>query len=890
MIVFPEESSRYPVPKTDLLKAYDPSKVEDRWYQHWLDKNYFHASASSDKEPYTIVIPPPNVTGILTMGHVLNNTIQDILIRKARMQGKEACWVPGTDHASIATEAKVVTMLEDKGINKNDLSREEFLDHAWQWKEKYGGIIIQQLKKLGCSCDWERERFTMEDEYSRSVLTAFVKLYEKGLVYKGFRLVNWCPVSRSAISDEEVIHREVNGHLWHFRYPITDSDKYVVVATTRPETMLGDTAVAVNPKDDRYQHLHGKRVTLPLVGREIPIIIDDFVDPEFGTGCVKVTPAHDPNDFSMGERHGLKIINVMNDDASLNNSVPEKYVGLTREDAREAIVADLESAGLLEKTEDHTNKVGYSERGHVPIEFYISEQWFIKMEELVKPALDAVNNGHITFHPGHWIKTYNHWMENIKDWCVSRQLWWGHQIPVWYHKDDRSKTHVSVEGPIDSENWEQDPDVLDTWASSWLWPMAVHAWPEQDKDLNKFYPTDTLVTGPDIIFFWVARMIITGYEFMDKRPFKDVYFTSILRDEEGQKLSKSLGNSPDPHALFDEYGTDAVRFGIMLMAPQGLDVLFSKTRLNIGRNFMNKLWNACRFIDMNLSNEKDDILDIDKIELDMPDLWILSRLGRTIHEYDRQLDRFHFNEAAKVIYDFTWNDLCDWYLEIAKTRFYSDNETAKDITRNITVKCLRTILCLFHPYAPFITEELWSHFKKTGEPDLIITPWPDHEDGRINDTIEKDMKIVQDVITAIRSVKSRMNVPPSKSSNLLVRCSTGQGTFIQSYEPLLRSLANIDDLSLGPAIEKPPRSATAVVHGMELYIPLGGLVDLMQEKSQMNKRKEKIESLLSGIENKLANENFIDRAPEEIVLRERQKMEDLNDELLKINTNLKDLE
>ena len=532
--------------KTSLVKAYDPTQVEDRWYEHWLDKNYFHADADSEKEPYTIVIPPPNVTGMLTMGHVLNNTIQDILIRKARMEGKEACWIPGTDHASIATEAKVVKMLEGKGINKDDLSREEFLDHAWQWKEKYGGIIIQQLKKLGCSCDWERERFTMEDDYTRAVLTAFVKLYEKGLVYKGFRLVNWCPVSRSAISDEEVIHKEVNGYLWHFRYPITDSDEYLVVATTRPETMLGDTAVAIHPDDDRYQHLLGKTVTLPLVGREIPIITDDYVDPEFGTGCVKVTPAHDPNDFSIGERHSLEFINVMNDDASLNDNVPEQYVGLNREDARKAIVTDLESAGLLEKTEDYTNKIGYSERGHVPIEFYISEQWFIKMDELVKPALDAVNNGRITFHPEHWIKTYNHWMENIKDWCISRQLWWGHQIPVWYYKDDPLKTHVSIDGPSDPENWEQDPDVLDTWASSWLWPMAVHTWPELGNDLKKFYPTDTLVTGPDIIFFWVARMIITGYEFMNKRPFKDVYFTSILRDEKGQKLSKSLGNSPDP--------------------------------------------------------------------------------------------------------------------------------------------------------------------------------------------------------------------------------------------------------------------------------------------------------------------------------------------------------
>ena len=551
-----------------LEKVYTPSAIEDKWYQHWLDNGYFHAEVNPDKEPYTIVIPPPNVTGMLTMGHVLNNTIQDILIRKARMAGKEACWIPGTDHASIATEGQVVKMLKEQGIDKNSLTREEFLEHAWEWKEKYGGIIIKQLKKLGCSCDWERERFTMDEGYSKAVLSAFVKLYEKGLIYKGHRLVNWCPVSKSAISDEEVIHQEVNGHLWYFKYPVKDNDEFLVVATTRPETMLGDTAVAVHPKDERFTHLVGKTVTLPLVGRVIPIIADDYVDPEFGTGCVKVTPAHDQNDFAMGERHNLEFINIMNDDASLNENTPKAYQNLSREDARKAVLKDLEKQGFLEKTEDYVNKVGYSERGQVPIEFYMSEQWFMKMSDLAKPALQSVSDGKIKFHPEHWIKTYKHWMENIKDWCISRQLWWGHQIPVWYHKEDPKKLHVSVEGPKDSENWIQDEDVLDTWASSWLWPMAVHGWPEESAELDYFYPTDALVTGPDIIFFWVARMIMTGYEFKDDLPFKDVYFTSILRDETGRKFSKSLGNSPDPFELFEQYGTDAVRFGTMLMAPQ----------------------------------------------------------------------------------------------------------------------------------------------------------------------------------------------------------------------------------------------------------------------------------------------------------------------------------
>jgi valyl-tRNA synthetase len=872
-----------------LEKAYNPANVEDKWYDHWTEQGYFHADESSEKEPYTIVIPPPNVTGMLTVGHVLNNTIQDILIRKARMEGKEACWIPGTDHASIATESKVVAMLQEKGIKKSDLSREEFLEYAWQWKEKYGGIIIRQLKKLGASCDWERERFTMDDAYTKAVLSAFVKLYEKGLIYKGYRLVNWCPVSKSAISDEEVIHQEKNGHLWHFRYPITGTEDYLVVATTRPETMLGDTAIAVHPEDDRFKHLIGKTVTLPLVDREIPIISDDYVDPEFGTGCVKVTPAHDPNDFAMGERHDLEFINIMNDDASLNSNVPEKYRGMTREDARKAVVADFELEGFLDKTEDYINKVGYSERGHVPIESYMSEQWFMKMEDLVKPAMNAVNNGDIKFHPEHWTKTYNHWMGNIKDWCISRQLWWGHQIPVWTHKEDSSKIHVSVDGPSDPENWNQDPDVLDTWASSWLWPMGVHAWPENDANLKKFYPTDAIVTGPDIIFFWVARMIMTGYEFMGDLPFKDVYFTSILRDETGRKLSKSLGNSPNPLDLFDEFGTDAVRFGIMLMAPQGLDVMFSKDRLDIGRNFMNKLWNACRFVQMNIPENWDNEIDLDSADLDLSEQWILSRLSKTIDDYNRQLDRFHFNEAAKVLYEFTWSDFCDWYVEIAKTRFYGDDETKAEIARTVALKCIRTILTLLHPYSPFITEELWSHFKKVDALDLIVAPWAKSESSQ-NETAESDMSLLKDIITSIRSIKSRMNVPPSKFSDLVVRCDTNQQSFLETQLDLIKQLARVGELSMGTSLEKPGQSATAVVGGMELYIPLGGLVDLDEEKARMEKRIKEINRLISGINGKLSNENFMNRAPEQVVAKEKSNLEKLTEEFEKVTANLEMLQ
>jgi len=871
--------------KTSLDNKYNSSSVEDKWYKHWLEKKYFHADASSDKEPYTIVIPPPNVTGMLTVGHVLNNTIQDVLIRKARMEGKEACWIPGTDHASIATETKVIKMLEEQGISKNNLSREEFLQHAWEWKEKYGGIIINQLKKLGCSCDWDREKFTMDEGYSNAVLEGFVKLYDKGLIYKGHRLVNWCPISKSAISDEEVIHKEVDGYLWYFKYPIKDEDEYLIVATTRPETMLGDSAVAVNPSDSRYNDYIGKKIVLPLVGREIPIISDDYVDPEFGTGCVKITPAHDPNDFLIGERHNLEFINVMNEDASMNETVPPKYQNKDRFIARADIVKDLNDLNLLHKTENYKNKIGFSERGDVPIEFFMSKQWFMKMKDIAKPAINAVDSGEIRFHPEHWVKTYNHWMKNIKDWCISRQLIWGHQIPVWYHKEDNSKLHVSVEGPDDIENWVQEKDVLDTWASSWLWPLGVHNWPDKSKDLDKFFPTNTLVTGPDIIFFWVARMIMTGYEFLGKKPFSDVYFTSILRDDTGKKLSKSLGNSPDPLDLFDEYGTDAVRFGIMLMAPQGLDVLFSKDRLEIGRNFMNKLWNACRFIEMNTPGSWSDDFVVEQDDLELADKWILNQLFNSIEKYNKQLDRLHFNEAAKVLYDFVWNDFCDWYIEIAKTRFYSENVESKMITYSTCLKCIRIILPLMHPFTPFITEELWSFFKDKNQPDLIVSMWP-NGNYDFDDDVDGAMIVLQELITSIRAIRSRMNVAPSKNVDLKIKCSKDQSDLISQNKKLFMALAKIDSYDYGSSMERPPQSATAVVHGMELYIPLDGLVDLDKEKMQLEKRKIKIEGLLIGIDKKLSNKQFINNAPENVVDGERKKGVNLRDELTKINSNL----
>ena len=867
---------------SQLDKIYNPTHIEDKWYQYWLDKNYFYSKPDSNKKPYTIVIPPPNVTGMLTMGHVLNNTIQDILIRKARMEGKEACWIPGTDHASIATETKVVKMLQDKGIKKESLSRDEFLKHSWEWKEKYGGIIIQQLKRLGCSCDWEKERFTMDDNYNHAVLEAFVNLYNKGLVYKGFRLVNWCPISKSAISDEEVIHKEVNGHLWHFSYPIKDSDELLIVATTRPETMLGDTAVAVHPADNRYKHLIGKFILLPLTDREIPIIGDEFVDMEFGTGCVKVTPAHDPNDFDVAKRHNLKFINIMNEDASLNSDVPKKYINMTREIAREQIVQDLQSIGRLEKIEDYIHKVGFSERGNVPIEYYMSSQWFLKMKELSKPALQAVNDGKINFHPKHWVKTYNHWMENINDWCISRQLWWGHRIPVWYHNQDKDKMHVSIDGPSDPENWKQDEDVLDTWASSWLWPFAVHKWPEKDQNLSYYYPTASLVTGPDIIFFWVARMIISGYEFMGDSPFKDVYFTSILRDETGAKFSKSLGNSPDPFTLFDDYGTDAVRFGIMLMAPQGLDVLFSPKGLEVGRNFINKLWNASRFILMNVEDEiSDEFLEEN---LNLPELWILNRLQIAVKRVNRHLDNFNFNEAAKVIYEFTWSDYCDWYIEIAKTSF-NNNESYTNTVKWVSKYVLRNIIILLHPYAPFVTEEIWSKIKNENDHDLIVTSWPIVNKQWINKSSENEMEILKSLISSVRTIRSQMNVPPNKLCNMVVHCNDMQKSILNSHSLIIKSLAKIDNIEMTKDSKKPLQSATAIVDNMEVFIPLHGIIDFDLEKDRLQKRINELEMHLANVSKKLDNKDFLNRAPKNVISREKEKKENMVVELNKITKN-----
>ena len=867
-----------------LEKKHIPSEIESKWYDYWLEKKYF-SSQESDNH-YTIVIPPPNVTGKLHMGHVLNNTIQDILIRKARMEGKNACWIPGTDHASIATESKVTKMLLEKGIYKKDLSRDEFLDHAWQWKEKYGGTIINQLQKLGCSCDWDKTNFTMDSHYSKAVLESFVRLYNKGLIYKGSKLVNWCPKSQTALSDEEVMFKEVNGKLWHIKYAINDSDSFIEIATTRPETMLGDTAIAVNPKDNRYKKMIGKTASLPLVGRNIPIIADSMVDPEFGTGCVKITPAHDLNDYEVGIRHNLEVINIMNSDGSISNKAPDKYVGMSREDARKEIVNNLKDLGCLTKEEDYLHKVGFSERGNVPIEYYLSEQWFLKMKNLAKPASKAVKDKEINFYPNHWVKTYNHWMDNIQDWCISRQLYWGHQIPVWYKKDaDRANQenwYISTSPPPDIENWEQDEDVLDTWFSSWLWPFAVHGWP--DKEKTNYFPTNALVTGPDIIFFWVARMIMSGYEFMGDLPFKDVYFTSILRDKKGRKLSKSLGNSPDPITLFDKYGTDATRFSIMLMSPQGSDVYFSESGIEVGRNFMTKIWNASRFIMLNHNEDFSDEIDYDNI--DNFDKWILSSLDDTIREVNKSFDKYQFNEAIKKIYDFTWNEFCNWYIEIVKDRFNSSNLSLRSNAFNISKHIIKKILLLLHPISPFISEEIWNHLKDKDDRDIIISQWPS-TNSRVKSYDVDSIKDFKEIVTSIRTIRSELNIAPSKKIDIIVSVkSDSEINAINHYRHLISKLSNTDKIDLGIKIEKPSNSAIAVCRIAEIYIPLGELVDKKEEILKLNKRLSELDKLIVSIEAKLSNKQFIDKAPEKVVDGEKNKLNDFIIEREKILSNI----
>ncbi len=867
---------------TDIPKIYNPKTVEDKWYRYWYKNELYHSKPDSKKVPYTIVIPPPNITGILHLGHVLNNTIQDVYIRYKRMKGFNALWVPGTDHASIATESKVIKDLKSKGIDKHEIGRDEFLKHCMKWNEKYGKIIINQLKKLGVSCDWQRQRFTMDDHYYKKVIEAFVKLYKKGFIYHGYRMVNWDPASKSAISDEEVIYKTVNGKLWYLRYPIDGSNEYVTVATTRPETMLGDTGVAVNPNDKRFNNLIGKNVLLPIVNRKIPIFADEYVDMKFGTGAVKITPAHDLNDYEIAQRHNLKIINIFNEDATTNKNVPEEFQNLDRDIVRKKVVEKFEELGLLEKIEDYTNKVGYSDRGGVPIEPYLSEQWFMKMDELAQPALRVVRDGLINFHPDHWIKTYKHWMTNIKDWCISRQLWWGHRIPVWYHKET-NEIYCDVEPPDDIKNWKQEDDVLDTWASSWLWAQDVFTTKEEQE---YYYPTDLLVTGPDIIFFWVARMIMAGMEFMNDIPFKDVYFTSIIRDMQGRKMSKSLGNSPDPLDVIDTYGADALRFTINYIAPLGQDVLFSVDKTELGRNFANKIWNAGRFLLMNTRQ-----IEIDKTlvneHIDFIDEWIYTRFQKTIKQFDDAMDKFDINGAVKIIYTYVWNDFCDWYVELSKIKFYSDNNKVSSAALSRALNLFEGLLKLVHPFMPFITEELWHLIsqRKDGE-SISISKFPDYDGKQISEKAEAEMEFVMNVVTALRNIRGELSISPSKKIDVLLRT----GSFKENQSIYIKSLAKINNLTVDSSIKKPSQSASAVVADCDIFVPLEGVIDLDVERNRIEKEIRRLENSLGGVKKKLANKKFINNAPQIVVKKEIKKKQDWENSLSKLKSILSDLD
>lgn len=882
-----------PLKSGQVPKAYDPSQVEDKWYKYWIDKGIFNSDIDETKKPYTIAIPPPNITGMLTMGHILNNSLQDIFIRTKRMQGFNACWVPGTDHASIATETKVTKFLADKQIDKYQIGREAFLEHCREWKKEYGGIIIQQLKKLGVSCDWRRERFTMDDEYYHEVIEAFVELYNEGKIYCGYRMVNWDPANKSAISDEEVIFKTVNGKLWYFKYPVMDSEEFVTVATTRPETMLGDTGVAVNPNDKRYKKLIGKKVLLPIAEREIPIFADDYVDMEFGTGAVKVTPAHDVNDYDMGQRHKLEMINIFNDNATTNNNVPEEFQNLDRYEVRKKIVARMDELGFLHMIEDYQNKVGYSERGNVPIEPYLSEQWFMKMDELAKPAVDVVQQGKVRFYPKHWEKTYFHWMEGIRDWCISRQLWWGHRIPVWYCiGDDHCKLEckqpiVSITPPekcphCGSTNLKQDEDVLDTWASSWLWAHAIF---KTEDERKYYYPTNTLVTGPDIIFFWVARMIMAGMHFQKNIPFSDVYFTSIIRDSQGRKMSKSLGNSPDPLDVIRDYGADALRFTVIYLAPLGQDVMFSTEKCELGRNFANKIWNAGRFLLMNA--ERIPLhKELKFSHVDFADEWIISRLNKTIQQLNKAMEEFEVNNAIKLIYSFIWNDYCDWYVEMIKNRLYADDTEVKSAVLTRAISIFEDALKMLHPFMPFITEELWQLMgeRKDGE-SISTSTYPLVNETMIKDSADEEMDFVKDIITAIRNIRGEMNIAPSKKVNAMIKSSS-----VKDYQiEYIKKLAKVEELKVDANIQKPKASASAVLKGVEIFIPLEGLIDLEVERLKIQKEITRLEGSLAGIEKKLSNEKFVANASPEIVEKERAKQKDWNENLLKLKEILNNL-
>ena len=861
----------------ELAKTYDPKAIEDRTYAKWMGRKYFHAEVDRSKKPFTIVMPPPNITGKLHMGHALDNTLQDILIRYKRMQGYNALWIPGTDHASISTEVKVINKLKEEGIDKNELGREGFLKRTWEWREEYGRTIVDQLKKIGSSCDWDRERFTMDEGCSEAVLEVFVRLYEKGYIYKGSRIINWCPVCRTSISDAEVEHEEQAGHFWHINYPIADGSGYVEIATTRPETMLGDTAVAVNPEDERYQHLIGKTLKLPLTDREIPVIADPYVDREFGTGCVKITPAHDPNDFEVGRRHNLPEINIMNDDATIN-CPGSKYDGMDRYEARRAIVADLEEQGLLVRVEEHVHNVGTHDRCHTTVEPLIKQQWFVKMEEMAKPAIEAIKNGDLTFVPERFDKIYLHWLENIRDWCISRQLWWGHRIPAWYC-DDCGEIVVAKSAPAvcpkcGCTHLTQDPDTLDTWFSSALWPFSTLGWPKQTEDLDYFYPTDVLVTGYDIIFFWVIRMVFSGYEQTGKCPFHHVLIHGLVRDSQGRKMSKSLGNGIDPLEIIDQYGADALRLTLVTGNAPGNDMRFYMERVEASRNFANKVWNASRFIMMNLPEDADlDMAELDPAKLTDADRWILSKVNSLAKEVTANMDNFELGIAVQKVYDFIWEEFCDWYIEMVKPRLYNK----EDETRGAALITLKTVLIralkMLHPFMPFISEEIFCNL--SGEESIMISSWPEYREDWNFEKEEHAVETIKEAVRAIRNVRSSMNVPNSKKATVyVVAADAGVREIFENGKVFFATLGHAGEVVIqadkaGIADD----AVSALTAAAAIYMPLAELVDVVKEIERLKKEEERLTKELARVNGMLGNEKFVSRAPEAKIQEERKKLE-----------------
>lgn len=862
----------------NIPSVYDPKEVEAKWYSFWEENSLFHAEVEKGKDPFSIVIPPPNVTGQLHMGHALDDTLQDILIRWRRMQGRNTLWMPGTDHAGIATQIKVEEVLaKEEHLTRYDVGRERFIDRVWDWRRQYGSRIITQLKSLGASCDWQRERFTMDEGCSRAVREVFVTLYEKGLIYQGHRITNWCPRCNTALSDIEVEHEEQPGHLYHVRYPVEGMDgEYVTIATTRPETILGDTAVAVHPDDERYRRLVGKYLILPLLGRRLPIVADDYVDPSFGTGAVKVTPAHDPNDFEMGLRHKLAEIVVINPDGTMAADTG-KYAGMDRYECRKALVEDLKEQGYLVRIDEHTHAVGHCQRCRTVVEPLVSKQWFVRMQPLAEPAIEAVKSGRIQFVPERFTKIYINWLENIRDWCISRQIWWGHRIPAWYCQC--GETIVSREDvtvcPKCGGKVEQDDDVLDTWFSSALWPFSTMGWPEKTPELEQFYPTSVLVTGYDIIFFWVARMIMMGLEFKKDIPFRHVFIHGLVRDSQGRKMSKSLGNGIDPLEVIEKYGADTLRFTLVTGNTPGNDMRFYWERVESSRNFANKLWNASRFVLMNLEGF-DPAARPEKVRFTLADKWILSRYAKAVTEVTHNLDRFEVGEAARSLYEFIWNEYCDWYIELSKGRLYNKEDISeRNVAQYVLWYVLSNTLKLLHPFMPFITEHIWQHLPHEGK-SIIVAPWPSEQQELVDDGAEQAMSIIMETIKAIRNMRAEVNVPPGKKSEVILQIASMETRAVfAAHEHYLKSLAAAEAVAVLPeSQEKPDNALTAVVSGVEVYLPLKGLIDIDKETARLNKERERIAKELDHIAGKLSNAGFVAKAPADVIDKERAKAQE----------------